>query len=309
VGSVPRPGEDAHAAAWWSADGSTWTAASDDPAFSQHQMLSVAAGPLGLMAVGNSCAAGECGSSAAWSSPDGRTWQAASVIPQAAGSTPVSRTILAGGPGWIAAGRTFGTGDNDPGGIWTTADGMTWTAATLVDPSGETASNGVLSGLAAHGSQVVAVGTVPSAGHSAAVWTSSDATTWTRVPDEPSFAGGIMTGVAGTSAGYVAVGSDANGAAAWTSADGSTWTESTPASDFAGGHMTSVAAVDGHVLAVGFDSTGALAWRSPDGRSWTPTAAVSMASGAQAQGAAVGPKADVAVGAITGSSAIWTMGR
>ena len=137
VGATPRSGQLGHAAAWTSTDGRTWTAAADDPAFDQHQMVAVASGKPGFAAVGLTCNTQECGESAAWTSTDGQTWRAAAAIPAAGGLTAHSSAIVAGGPGWIVGGYSFPGGDGpSPAGVWTTADGSSWTASTVSDPAG-----------------------------------------------------------------------------------------------------------------------------------------------------------------------------
>ena len=134
VGATPRSGQLGHAAAWTSTDGRTWTAATDDPAFDQHQMVAVASGTPGFAAVGLTCNTQECGESAAWTSTDGQTWRAAAAIPAAGGLTAHSSAIVAGGPGWIVGGYSFPGGDGpSPAGVWTTADGSSWTASTVSD--------------------------------------------------------------------------------------------------------------------------------------------------------------------------------
>ena len=242
-GATPRSGQLGHAAAWTSTDGRTWTAAADEAAFDQHQMVAVASGKPGFAAVGLTCNTQECSASAAWTSTDGQTWRAAAAIPAAGGMTAHSSAIVAGGPGWVVGGYSFPSGDGpSPVGVWTTTDGSSWTASTVSDPAagggGEAAlgtDGGVIAAFASNDARMVAVGSVTtSTAHREAVWTSSDAKTWTRSEDSPSFEGGAMNAVAWDGKEFVAVGLDDSGAAAWTSADGSTWDKATAGPGFEG---------------------------------------------------------------------------
>ncbi len=111
VGTVPAKGEVEHAAVWTSPDGTAWSQAPDIADFGQAQMLAVAVGPLGYMAVGARCSTGECGSNAIWTSSDGTTWTRTDGIPTVDGVNADSRTVIAGGLGWIVGGTTFDSGD------------------------------------------------------------------------------------------------------------------------------------------------------------------------------------------------------
>jgi len=62
----------------------------------------------------------------------------------------------------------------------------------------------------------------------AAVWTSTDGVTWSRVPPQPEVLGGpdvpqAMFSVATGGPGLVAAGESSQGPAVWTSTDGITW--------------------------------------------------------------------------------------
>ena len=114
---------------------------------------------------------------------------------------------------------------------------------------------------------MTAVGSVTtSTAHRAAAWTSTDAKTWTRSADSPSFEDGAMNAVAWDGKEFVAVGLDDSGAAAWTSADGATWDKATAGPGFEGARLTSVSPGADGLVAVGYDGSGAHAWTSTDGR-------------------------------------------
>jgi hypothetical protein len=119
----------------------------------------------------------------------------------------------------------------------------------------------------------------------AAVWTSTDGITWTRVPNDPAIFGGggrpRMDCVTADGPGLIAVGSDGAGgnwdAAVWTSPDGLTWTELP--SDDAGLNnpnnqlMLNMTVGGPGLVAVGYDGPwddlDAAVWTSTDGLAWT----------------------------------------
>ena len=314
VGATPRSGQVGHAAAWASTDGRTWTAAADDPAFDERQMLAVAGGRAGFAAVGLTCDPQECGKNAMWTSTDGQTWQAAAAIPVASGLTAHSATIVAGGPGWIVGGYSYPGGNEPwPAGVWTTVDGSSWTASTVADPGTGPADvgggdppargtvGGVIAGFALSDARMVAVGSVttPTA-HRAAAWTSTDAKTWTRSADSPSFEDGAMNAVAWDGKEFVAVGLDGSGAAVWTSADGATWDKAPAGPGFAGARLTSVSPGADGLVAVGYDGSGAHAWTSTDGKTWVGATGAADLAGSQALGVADKGGELVAIGAAVG---------
>jgi hypothetical protein len=109
----------------------------------------------------------------------------------------------------------------------------------------------------------------------AAVWTSLDGFTWSRVPhDEGVFGGAGMGSVTVGGPGLVAVGSSQpdNGGAAtvWTSADGVTWLRVPHDEDvFGGAEMSDVTAGGPGLVAVGVDDYSDRAvWTSSDGITW-----------------------------------------
>ena len=309
VGEVPESGNTNHAGAWYSTDGRTWAAASDQASFSERVMLSVARGPGGYMAVGNGCAAGECGGNAVWLSTDGTAWQEAAGIGPVHGIELVSVTVVAGGPGWLAGGYDLLPEATDvrPAAIWASQDGSSWVEAAVPADSDGTKLAGGVDGFALAGSRILAVGSVsPAGGHRAAAWTSTDGMTWTPVPDDPSFVDGAMDGVVAGPSTVVAVGRDGQGAAVWTSADGISWTKAPTGPGFGGAVMTAVTVRNGHFSAVGSDGGGALAWSSPDGMSWTLDASGDAYAGDKALGVAAGSTATVAVGSSRDGAAIWS---
>ena len=186
-------------------------------------MSSVTVGGPGLVAVGGS-ADGE--SAAVWTSVDGFTW---SRVPhdEAVFGGPdevLMWSVTAGGPGLVAVGSDGGFSDErtlaatGSAVVWTSVDGLSWSRV----PHDEMVFGGEfgqqMSSVTVGGPGLVAVGfdTPASRTRTAAVWTSVDGLSWSRVPqDETVFGTGgysAMSDLVATEAGLVAVG------------DGDVWT-------------------------------------------------------------------------------------
>ncbi|NIA25677.1 MAG: hypothetical protein GWP04_08925 [Gammaproteobacteria bacterium] len=234
-------GGDLDAAVWTSSDGVAWSrVVGDDAALGGEgfeQMLSVTAGGPGLVAVGSVMSSLD-GSrdAAAWASPDGVTWTRVRGNDAALGGEGFQQMfdVTAGGPGLVAVGMDSAGGDMDAA-VWTSSDGLTWSRMSEEDAALGGADEQVMASVSAGGPGLVAVGMDSAGGGAdAAVWTSPDGVTWTRVPGDEAVFGGVgrqeMASVSAGGPGLVAVGSDASGpggdvdAAVWTSPDGVTWT-------------------------------------------------------------------------------------
>jgi hypothetical protein len=264
-------------------------------------MISVTVGGPGLVAVGNDGAAGnEQANAAVWTSVDGLTWSRVPHDEEVFGGQNEQRmlSVTAGGPGLVAVGS-----DGHPidrydielaadAAVWTSPDGLTWSRVpheeAVFGGPGEQQMNSVTVG----GPGLVAVGSseeekvgpedVDDVNHDAAVWTSPDGLTWSRVPhDEAAFAVShssedlteIMLSVTAGGPGLVAVGfgsADQCGwnAAVWTSPDGLTWSQvpnpnSCPDPNGSYEQMYSVTDAGPGLVAVGWESTkdpGAAVW-------------------------------------------------
>jgi hypothetical protein len=253
------------AAVWTSVDGFTWSRVShDDAVFGRatglpddiFRMTAVTAGGPGLVAVGErggesdqvEYSGGWIGDrpvGAVWTSVDGVTWSRVPHDPKVFGEWeedkgPVSapmhglgaamRDVTTGGPGLVIVGDVYrggwGTGR---GAAWTSSDGVTW---SLANDQIEAVS---VEAVTAGGPGLVAVGLAsetptPSPANEtwmAAVWTSTDGVTWSRVPPQPEVLGGPdfqnMSSVSTGGPGLVAVGESSQGPTVWTSTDGITW--------------------------------------------------------------------------------------
>jgi hypothetical protein len=153
-----------------------------------------------------------------------------------------SQTILSvthGGSGLVAVGSDGGGGpwannsDTDAA-VWTSPDGITWSRVPHEEAVFGGARSQVMSSVVAGGPGLVAVGwdgqgiLDDSTDVDAAIWTSVDGDTWSRVPhDEEVFGGAWIKSVTVGGPGLVAVGTEGpwsvGDAAVWTSADGINW--------------------------------------------------------------------------------------
>jgi len=191
------------------------------------------------------------------------------------------------GPGVVAVGDRFPSIDyGDRPGVWTSADGATW----AVSPHDEAILGGAftvfMEAVASGPGGLVAVGsTYEGEDNDAAVFTSADGLTWSRVADPGGVFGGpgwqAMHAVTAGGPGWVAVGyaaSDEDWAAAvWTSADGLTWVRVPHDEGLFGGEndqeMFGVIAAGPGLIAVGVDDQAPAVWLSSDGLAWEKVAA------------------------------------
>jgi hypothetical protein len=226
---------------WTSLDGITWSRLLHDEAvFGDGEMGSVTEGGPGLVAVGGFGGnedEGAVGDAAVWTSVDGITWSRVPHDDDVFGGMREQwiGSVTVGGPGLVAvggAGQLSGFDDNPDGiggsaAVWTSVDGITWSRVphdeAVFGGPGESWMNDVTPG----GPGLVAVGisgrNEEEGVAAAAVWTSVDGISWSRVPhDEAVFGGAAMTGVTFGGPGLVAVGSNGD-AVVWTSVDGITW--------------------------------------------------------------------------------------
>ena len=278
---VDTSGDDKDAAVWTSPDGITWSRVSDDEAVlggeGEQLMFGVTAGGPGLVAVGYDGPGGD-EDAAVWTSPDGITWSRVPHDETLLGGEDdqVMWSVTAGGPGLVAVGYDGSAGDADAA-VWTSPDGITWSRVSHDEAVMGGDGFVVMLSVTARGPGLVAVGSAQSGGdEDAAVWTSPDGTTWSRVPHDESVFGGErrqkMWSVTEGGPGLVAVGSDQ-----WTSPDGITWSRGSDNEAAFGGEgiplMLSVTAGGPGLVAVSVEfSAGdfdAAVWTSPDGITWS----------------------------------------
>jgi hypothetical protein len=255
----PAVDGEGNAAVWTSPDGLTWSRVPDDEAVfggpGEQRMVSVTVGGPGLVAVGFDRPAVDGEQNAAvWISADGLTWIRVPHDEAVFGgdSSQMMLSVTDQGPGLVAVG-SVGHPDEEKdrridelaadAAVWTSADGLTWFRV----PHDEEVFGGPgeqrMVSVSVGGPGLVAVGFVREklVGFyelsDAAVWTSPDGLTWSRVPhDEAVFARSgdtgdkdeVMLSVTAGGPGLVAVGFDSVDdcgwdSAVWTSPDGLTW--------------------------------------------------------------------------------------
>ncbi len=259
VGSATESEEREVAAVWTSVDGIAWSRVPHDESvfggesdFFGVVMNSVTVGGPGLVAVGDVISGqGASSNAVVWTSPDGITWSRVPHDDAIFGRKELGRcctamsSVTAGGPGLVAVGIDWLT-DTERGHatVWTSVDGMTWSRVPHDEAVfGDAGMHSVTAG----GPGLVAVGSAGLGDDAsvAAVWTSVDGVTWSRVAHDetvfgrgegPSGSGGSgMGSVTAAGNGLVAVGDEfvrntnlpyrgwVTAAAVWTSPDGVEW--------------------------------------------------------------------------------------
>ena len=193
-------------------------------------------------------------------------------------------SVTIGGPGLVAVGLDSSGGDWDAA-VWTSVDGVSWSRVAHDEAVFGGVGDQAMESVTVGGPGLVAVGLDFSGGdEDAAVWTSVDGLSWSRVAHDELVFGGVgdqeMESVTAGGPGLVAVGLDAPGgdvdAAVWTSVDGLSWMRVAHDEAIFGGsatqEMESVTAGGPGLVAVGLDAFGgyvdAAVWTSVDGLSW-----------------------------------------
>lgn len=225
VGSEQRVGRTT-SAVWSSTNGVDWRpVVHSRSAFESGRvsMADIAHGVEGFVAVGQDRGPSD---GVVWFSADGNGWQRIPDDPEVFGRDNVAINAVIARPegGFVAVGDNFTTGN---GAVWLSPDGMTWSRVpddSAPSSTGRAHMNAVTRSAAGH---FVAVGTDSTDRTTPAVWTSPDATAWTRLPlglladnDESAEINDIAT----TRDGLVAIGQIESAAAIWTSSDSLNWT-------------------------------------------------------------------------------------
>jgi len=286
------------AVVWTSPDGFTWSRVPHDVATfggdGGQQMFDVTVGGPGLVAVGRDgpVADGE-GNAAVWTSRDGFTWSRVAHDEAVFGGEGEQRmvSVTAGGSGLVAVGfdRPAEQGEGNAV-VWTSPDGFVWSRVPHDEAVFGGDSRQMMLSVTTGGPGLVAVGTdgysylgnedphterpdelaTVALASDAAVWTSPDGFTWSRVPhDEDVFATSgkqypagaheeQMLSVTAGGPGLVAVGFDSVDdcgwdSAVWTSPDGLNWSRVPDERDCNGPYdrMLSVTVGSSGLVAVG----------------------------------------------------------
>lgn len=301
------------AVVWYSTDGRTWERTADPDgvlgAADDQQLLDVAEGPDGLVAVGTR---GAALAGAVWRSDrEGDEWR---LVTDDA-FRDASPTAVAAGPAGLVAVGTRTTGGETRATVWTSDVGDRWRRSDAALPAAAEPS-----AIAALPDRYVVVGAIDVGGATAAAaWTSHDGRVWTQAAgDGFARAGqdGTPTDVAATDVDaqpgrLLAVGESAGaGTPVWSSTDGTSWVEEPVPSLLAaapGGRLEAVGlAADGAVVAVGGAASPLVYSRSAADGLWRDTAAGSPDLGPPApfgqyrwaEGAAADPRGAVVVSGV-----------
>ncbi len=267
-----------------SGNGSAWTAADREPAFSQPGLVTeqaAAAPAMGYVIVGYQSAGGRT-IAAAWYSAGLTGWQRATVdSPGAHNGAPAQmRAVTAGPHGFVAVGA-----DGNAAAAWTSPNGQAWTQQNVPLPVG--ATRAALQYVASNGRTVVAVGTALTTAGQQLPFAASSADggrTWAEsalpVPSGRAFvtaltATGAATG-SGTGSQFLATGTFGStpghqDVVVWTSASGSAWQAVTPTGQGLTGTgiqaITGLDVWDRTLTGVGFTATPGgeqpVFWQSP----------------------------------------------
>jgi hypothetical protein len=291
----------------------------DEAVFGGAEISKVTVGGPGLVAVG-SAGWGDDRRMAVWTSVDGVTWARVAHDEAVFGGPRMGmESVTAGGPGLVAVG-SGAPHDNGDAVVWTSVDGITWSRVPHDEAVFGGRSDQQMTSVTVGGPGLVAVGWDLVGGDAdAAVWTSPDGVTWSRVPhDEEVFGGGshqAMWHVTAGGPGLVAVGEDGSrDVAVWTSVDGITWSRVPhDEENFGEGQVTSVTNTGSGLVAVGNVGSDAgddaAVWTSPDGVIWSRVPhdeAIFGGEGKQAmQSVTAGGPGLVAVGSDGEGAAVW----
>jgi hypothetical protein len=228
-------GTDVDAVVLLSDDGLDWDRVSDDDSVlggaGDQIMISVASFGGGLVAVGESFTFSQGSEAAVWTSSDGTRWSRVALA-GAMFEDSIMIDVTVFGDLLVAVGVTFSDRDPDAA-VWTSTDAINWTRIAQ-DPSvfgGD--GDQTMTSVASSNGRLVAVGYDLIGLGDAAVWASTDANIWIRIPhDESVFGGGKdggaeVTSVEAYGGGFVAAGLQQTAgdmdAVMWLSPDGLAW--------------------------------------------------------------------------------------
>ncbi len=271
----------------FSPDGRTWERVGAEAAMHEVDLVDVAAGPDGFVAVGTASAEGQPPATVMFRAADGRSWER--IVPPGAIGTYVY-SLGGGTPGYLAAGNTEGGGPAS----WISADGASWERVPT-DALG--AGTGGIVDPRSEGEGWIALGSI---GDAPAFLRSADGIRWTATPIGPTDDTYTDRLVAGRW-GYIVQGGHGScglfsscpaETVTWWSGDGASWTR-LPAEDaLRGGGVALAEAGDRGVIGV----NGLSAWSSTTGWTWTPLAGPDAAGDAGFNAVVVRGDGIVAVG-------------
>ncbi len=287
AGSIGYPCSNGRAAVFTSSDGIHWSAI-DLPAPSTGQSFSaglIAAGPAGYVVLGgyDGCVGGSGAIASAaplnapllWHSTDGQHWTSVR-FPE---SSVNLVTLVAGGPGFLIGGDRH-VGSRLDAAIWTSRDGVTWTAANPLPDNQGMGSGGPMqvNAIAAGPDRILAISGRTGYEPQGRIWSSQDGITWQKVADLSASDPRVYR-VAWTPAGFVmaALAGDTPGESTIivrSSPDGASWTTlfSLPPASSA---VSGIASDSRSIVVVGTSAQNGLVVAGPAAKDVAPTSAPS----------------------------------
>ncbi|HZD24612.1 MAG TPA: sialidase family protein [Acidimicrobiia bacterium] len=282
---VPLEGD---AAVWVTTDGVSWSRVIDPDLGGPgtQQMTGIAKWDRGLVAVGSSALHDRDYDGQIWLSEDGSDWTVVTDPDLGGPDNQHINTVVTAGPGLIAIGHSNDGGDLDVV-IWTSTDGVEWerVRSPILGGRGDQVTWPFGNPVTVTDDLIVLSGMD---GDDAAVWTSADGHTWSRV-ENAEMLGGVgeqnISKLVVAGPGWLAVGWDDLDASVWTSSDGTTWERARSAAlgGPGGQRMTAVMATGDGFVAVGDSvsyeeiyflgrgsrgTSNAAVWISADGLEW-----------------------------------------
>jgi hypothetical protein len=266
-------------AAWWSPTGGTWTDVSPVAVGTPWSSCSLAiAMPDGFAILGDVGRPDGSSGSVTWTWDGGEAshWETHQAVPQWG---PADATAI--GDGWLVLGGTMPVG-GAPSASWTTHDFITWLQAPLAPTGYPYASHLVTLAdrtiLAIGRLAAAPVDTTPRPVGDVALWHTTDARSWTRIPVGTAFADASLDAIAVRSDRLVAFGRrwpaelppDAVPPAAfWWSDDGAAWHEASGPTDIGWVEDLHVLALEDRFVLLGSEgSSTRVISVSDDGRAW-----------------------------------------
>ena len=294
---------------------SSWSRVTpDESVFDSSGLTDITAGGPGLVGLGE-----YEGLASVWTSTDGTAWSRTRLDGAVVGGS--ANAVTAGGPGLVAVGGPhwfceFHSGSDCEGSavVWTSTDGVTWVLTSDDEEVFGGPGAQIMNSVTVGGPGLVAVGSTGSVGDSkgnmaadvdAAVWTSVDGITWSRIVHDDLVFGGegvqTMESVTAAGPGLVAVG----GNTIWTSVDGTTWVR-VPYQNavFGGGDIDGVTAGGPGVVAVGSANGRAAVWTSANGRKWSRVLDAPILDTSRLRAVSAGGPGLVAVGSTEHGEAV-----
>ena len=304
VGKAPDVGSLQQGGAYTSTDGSSWTAAPQEPFRSYTLSVGHDTGH-GLLVLGMVCSM-ECGGFDSWLSTDAVSWSAPVKQPFTDSVSPTGlaqrgSTIVAVGVDLVDVST-----NHIRSRVFRSEDGETWTEA----PEADVLDSAGLAGVAADTEGYAAVGRVlrDGGGTDGGAWTSADGLTWKKAKDDGSFQGALLQSVVRGPQGFVAVGAVGADGAVWTSVDGTAWVRVPDNGTFTAKPLVEIATNGAGYLVIGRDAAGGAAWTSSDGASWRSAGTIPGAEGVAFAAAAIGGSGSIIVGRPVGadpSGLVW----